>query len=242
MMCHLEPPNHTMPLRVPFGCYIPLDRSYGGFNMTASTPISGTKSQALTRIIDLVGRGYTRYMSGNIKAAKVAHLANKFHQMFCIGATPAQRITRKKHGIANTALVIYVPEAADRVNWLLLATAGSGLEAETLVDVTDRKRLQFAGYEIVRYPFEGRTRWTWRRPKAEMAEHYILLADLAGKRAWGAVGELLTRLANQPGFHGVREQTWALCQEARRRGYSGDLPHLYYMQKIAHGESLRLGA
>ena len=209
--------------------------------MPASTPISRTKSQALSRIIDLVGRGYTRYMSGSIKAAKVVHLANKFHQLFGIGATPAQRITRKKHGIANAALVIYVPDAAaDRVDWLLLATAGSGLEAETLVDVTDRKRLQFSGYELVRYAHDGRTRWTWRRPKGEMADHYILLADLAGKRAWGAVGELLARLANQPGFHGVREQSRQLGQEARRRGYAGDLPHLYYMQKIAHGDPLRL--
>ena len=73
-----------------------------------------------------------------------------------------------------------------------------------------------------------------------MAEHHILLAELAGKRAWGAVGDLLTRLANQPGFHGEREQTWALCQEARRRGYIGKLPPLFYMQKIAHGEPLRL--
>ena len=208
--------------------------------MPANTPVSRSKSQALTRVLDMTGRGYTRYTSGTIAAEKVARLANKFHQLYGIARTPAQRVTCKKHGIANAVLVIHLPEAAERVEWLLLATVGTGLEAETLVDVTNSKRLQFLGYELVRYAHDGRTRWTWRRPKAEMAEHHILLADLAGKRAWTAVDDLLTRLANQPGFHGVRTQTWALCQEARRRGYAGTLPHLYYMQKIAHGEPLRL--
>ena len=208
--------------------------------MSASTPISRTKSQAMTRVLDVVGRGYTRYTAGTIAAAKVVHLANKFHGMFGVGCTPAQRITRKKHGLANAVLVLYAPEAAVRAEWLLLATEGTGLENETLADVTDSKRLHFIGYELVRYAHDGRTRWTWRRPKAEMAEHYVYLADLAGKRAWNAVGNLLTRLAAQPGFHGVREQTWGLCQEARRRGYAGDLPHLFYMQKIAHGDPLRL--
>ena len=209
--------------------------------MPTSTPVSRNKSQALTRILDVVGRGYTRYTAGTVAAEKAERLANKFHLLYGIGLSPAQRITRKKHGIANTMLVMYWPTGADRVEWLLLATAGTGLETETLADVPDRKRLQFVGYELVRYAHDGRTRWTWRRPKVEMAEHYTYLAEMSGKRAWNAVGELLTRLANQPGFHGVREQTWSLCQEAKRRGYPDDLPHLYYMQKITHGEPLVLG-
>ncbi len=208
--------------------------------MTAYTPISRTKSQALNRILDVVGRGYTRYTAGIVAVEKAERLARKFHQLYGIGCTPAARITRKKHGTANALLTMYWPDGANRVAWLLLATAGEGLAGETLIDVTDRKRLQFLGYELVRYANDGRTRWTWRRPKSEMAEHYTLLAELANKRAWQAVHDLLARLANQPGFHGVREQTWAVCQEAKRRGYAGELPHLYYMQKISHGDPLKL--
>lgn len=208
--------------------------------MAASTPISRIKSQALTRIVDVVGRGYTRYTFGSVVVEKAEMLANKFHRLYGIGCSPAQRITRKKQGIANAVLVMYWPEGVDRVEWLLLATVGVGLEGEKLADVTDRRRLQFIGYELVRYAHDGRTRWTWRRPKAEMSEHYTLLADLANRRAWRAVGDLLVRLANQPGFHAVREQTWAVCQEARRRGYPGELPYLYYMQKITHGVPLKL--
>ncbi|MDA8329048.1 MAG: hypothetical protein M0Z83_08790 [Betaproteobacteria bacterium] len=208
--------------------------------MTASTPISRTKSQALTRILDVVGRGYTRYTAGSVIATKAEQLANKFHKLYGIGCTPAQRITRKKHGTANTVLTMYWPDGAVRVEWLLLATAGDGLTGETLADVTDRRRLQFLGYELVRYAHDGRTRWTWKRPKVEMAEHYVLLAELANKHAGHSVKDLLARLANQPGFHGVRTQSWELCQEARRRGYAGELPHLFYMQKISHGDPLKL--
>jgi hypothetical protein len=208
--------------------------------MAASTPIARTKSQALTRVVDVVNRGYIRWMAGTVAVPKAKGLVNKFHHLYGIGCTPAQRITRKKHGIANAVLVMYWPESAERAEWLLLATAGEGLTGETLTDIADRRRLKFIDYELIRHAHDGRTRWTWRRPKSEMTEHHVLLAELASKKAWHGVTDLLARLANQPGFHGVREQTWALCQEARRRGFQGDLPHLYYMQKITHGERLTL--
>lgn len=208
--------------------------------MPASTPISKTKSQALTRVVDVISRGYTRWMAGNIKSQKVEALAGKFHRLYGIGCTPAQRITRKKHGLANALLVLYWPETIEKVEWLLFATNGEGLAGEVLAEITDRRRLHFLGYELVRHAYDGKTRWTWRRPKAEMTEHYALLAELASKHHWKAVNDMLQRLAHQPGFHGVRTQTWDVCQEARRRGYQGEFPHLFYMQKMTHGNRLVL--
>lgn len=55
------------------------------------------------------------------------------------------------------------------------------------------------------------------------------------------VGETLEGIARQPGFHGVRT-VLALCEEERRRGYLGDLPHLFYVQKIVHRDRLILMA
>lgn len=208
--------------------------------MPASTPISKTKSQALTRVVDVISRGYIRWMAGNVKPSKAEALAAKFHRLYGIGCTPAQRITRKKHGLANALLVMYWPESVEKVEWLVFATNGEGLAGEVLAEITDHRRLQFLGYELVRYAYDGNTRWTWRRPKAEMADHYALMAELAGKRHWNSVNEMLQRLAHQAGFHGVRTQTWDLCQEARRRGYQGELPHLFYMQKMTHGNRLVL--
>jgi hypothetical protein len=73
-----------------------------------------------------------------------------------------------------------------------------------------------------------------------MAEHYVLLDALVKQRQQSGISAWLERLANQPGFHGVRTQTWSLCQEVRRRGYEGELPYIYYVQKLSHGEPLTL--
>lgn len=209
--------------------------------MPASTPLAHSKSAALTRVTDSIPKGYSRYTFGTVAATKAVALAHKLHGLYGIGCTPAQRITRKKHGQANALLVMYWPEDADLVHWLMLFTVGEGAEREQLRDVTAKPYLQWLGYELVRHPTRGATSWTWRRPKAEMAEHYAMLAELQKKHHTGAVSDMLQRLANQPGFHGVRTQTWDLFQVARQRGYDAALPHLFYIQKIPHGDSLLVG-
>lgn len=210
--------------------------------MPATTPVARSKTAALSRILDLVPRGYQRYTFGTIKAAKAEYLANKFHARYAIGATPAQRLVRKQRGEANALLVLYWPENAEIVHWLLLATDGTGLEQESWLSVISKSRLVWLGYELVRYPTRGRTSWTWRRPKSEMAEHYLMLSSLTSLRNESALQAWLERLAHQPGFHGVRQQTWGLCQEARRRGFTGELPVIYYVQKLNHGEPMQLTA
>jgi hypothetical protein len=50
----------------------------------------------------------------------------------------------------------------------------------------------------------------------------------------------LTRIARQPGFAGVRQQSWNLCEFARRSGYEGEFPHLFYLEKIPHGIPLSI--
>lgn len=212
--------------------------------MPASTPIARTKSAALARVLDSIPKGYVRHMSGAVVPARAAALARKFHERYGIACSPAQRLTRKNHGHANCLLVMFWPEDAEQVQWLLLATPGSGLEAEerNIREVTEARRLVWLGYELVRRPEHGRNAWTWRRPKAEMAELHALLSAQLSRKHHSAVADTLARLARQPGFHGVREQSWRLCQHARNHGYPGDLPFLAYMQKISHGEPLLLSA
>jgi hypothetical protein len=171
---------------------------------------------------------------------KAEALARKFHSLYGIGCTPAQRLTRKGKGLANTVFVMYWPQDADLVHWLLLTADGSGLEEESLRAVDQKPRLSWLGYEMVRHAARGHTAWTWRRPRQEMADLHALLAFQAGKRHDTALAETLERVARQPGFHGVRTQSWALFQDARRRGYAGPLPQLFYLQKTSHGERLLL--
>ncbi|WP_259650411.1 hypothetical protein [Burkholderia pseudomallei] len=142
--------------------------------------------------------------------------------------------------MANAVLVMYWPETAEYVEWLLLVTDGSGLDDEALRIAADTPRLTWLGYELVRHPARGRAVWTWRRTKEEMTELHALIAFQASQRHYTALVETLERIARQPGFHGVRAQSWNLCQEARRRGYSGDLPRLFFVQKVCHGERLAL--
>lgn len=226
----------------------------------ASTPIARSKTAALSRVLDMVPKGYVHQISGTCSAEKVKKLAYKFHEQYGIGCSPAQRITRKKQGLANAVLVLYrpsVPESTplsesepDRaaglpgntVHWLLLATEGAGPihEQEQLRTVVDTPRLVWLGYELVRHTARDRISWTWRRTKHEMADLHAILGEQLNRRQMPAVEQTLLRLCRQPGFSGVLEQSWALCQLARSRGYSGELPHVYFVQKVSHGERLVL--
>jgi len=208
--------------------------------MPASTPIARSKTAALSRILDCAPKGYHRYTYGTVKADKVETLAKKFHEQYGIGCTPSQRLTRKQKGLANAVLVLYWPPEAEQVEWLLLATDGDGLDGEALKSITGKPRLCWLGYELVRHTARGRAAWTWRRPKQEMAELYALVASQASNRHDRALADTLERVSRQPGFHGVRNQSWSLYQEAQRRGYKGPLPQLFYIQKIHHGQRLAL--
>ena len=205
-----------------------------------STPVARNKTSALTRILDSVPKGYTRWTAGTVKPDKAVTLANKFHRLYGIGLTPAQRLTRKHHGRANCLLVLYCPPDAVEVHWLLLATPGNGLEAERWTDVAAKPRLVWLGYELLRRTINGKTAWTWRRPKTEMAELYALLQEHLKRHQRSTVEALLLRISHQPGFHGVREQSWALFQHAFKQGYGGELPHLFFVQKVTHGDKLLL--
>ena len=208
--------------------------------MPPFTPIASSKTAALSRILDSVPKGYHRYTLGTVSTAKAEALANKFHALYGIGCSPARRLARKSKGIANAILAMYWPEGAVEVTWLLLATDGTGLESEKLRLVDEKPRLSWLGYELIRYSAQGRAAWTWRRPREEMVELHALVAHQSNLRHEKALEETLERIARQPGFSGVRAQSWTLCQEARRRGYSGQLPYLFFLQKVSHGDRLAL--
>jgi len=219
-------PNHDQ-------CSIPI--------MNRSTPISRSKSAALARVLDLVPRGYLRYFSGIVAPTKAAALARKFDKLYAIAATPAQRLTRKHKGFANCRLILYWPDGAQQIEWMIVATDGDGLESEARnLHYVTHTRMSWLHYELVRRPTSGITAWTWRRPREVMRELVLLLSSQTKRRDWNSAQETLLRAARQPGFHGVREQSRTLCQIARKSGYKGELPALYFMRKIAHGEPLAL--
>jgi hypothetical protein len=208
--------------------------------MPATTPIARSKTAALARVLDCVPKGYHRYTCGTVAASKAVSLAKKFHHLYGIGCTPAQRLIRKGKGQSNALLVLYWPVDTEEVEWLLLVTDGTGLETEDLRRVDEKPRLRFLAYEMVRHSARGKATWTWRRPKHEMEELHALLAYQARQHRSLTVAGTLERIARQPGFHGVRKQTQELFREARRRGYTDILPRIYFVQKVSHGERIKL--
>lgn len=205
---------------------------------TPTTPLSRTHAAALSRVLDSIPRGYSRYTCGVVAKEKVQRLVEKFHHTHQVGASPAQRVMRKQRGQANAVLALYLPEWADKAHWVMLFTDGELGAHEKLYSIFDKPRMAWQGYELTRHSYQGGTRWTWRRTRSEMEEFYVMLDHHVKRRRWDAVGELLERAARQPGFHGVREQTWRLCQEACKHGYLGEQPFLYYMTKVSHGERI----
>lgn len=208
--------------------------------MPATTPIARSKSAALTRVLDSVTRGYTRYTLGEIAPEKVGRLIAKFHALHGIAATPAERITRKKNNRANAILALYWPDEAQPAAWALLFTEGELGSPERLRLVTDKPRVEWLGYELVRHAARGATAWTWRRSKGGLSSLYTELDAALRRGRFDLVREILGRAARQPGFHGVREQTWQLGQHAIHGGYGGEPPRILFLRKVSHGERVRV--
>lgn len=218
---------------------------------SATTPVSVSKSGAMSRVLDLVPKGYHRAVAGQCPAHKVLALARKFHLKYGIGCSPAQRLLRKRDKLANACLVLFWPghgqadaDPEAKVDWLLLVTEGIGTvnDEESLMDLRQGKsRLQWLGYELLRLPKRDGTAWTWRRPKAAMQEWHALLESAFTFRRYHQIPEILTCLARQPGFAGVRSQTQALFQYAYQQGYRKPLPPIFTMHKVAQGERIVVG-
>ena len=208
---------------------------------TRTTPISQTKTQALARVLASVTHGYTRICTGTVPPERLAALAAKFDVHYAIAHTKGQRVVNKRAGRANTLFVAYSPPdeyrvGNERLPWMLLATPGEGVETERWQDVRDRP--VWLDYQLCRHNDAGEVRWTWRRTSAEMTQLYAELGEDLARRRHDQVGRTLQRIANQPGFHGVRAQSAALFAFATSRGYEGPLPPLFFVQKVAHGKLL----
>lgn len=208
---------------------------------TRVTPIGQTKTQALARALGSVSHGYTRVCMGTVPLERLSALAAKFDARYGIAHTKGQRVVNKRAGRANTLFVAYSPPDEYRVEnerlpWMLLATHGEGVETECWQDVRDRPI--WLDYQLCRHNDAGEVRWTWRRTSAEMTNLYAELGEDLARRRHDQVARTLQRIANQPGFHGVRAQSAALCAFATSRSYKGPLPTLFFVQKVPHGKPL----
>jgi hypothetical protein len=205
------------------------------------TPISPTKTQALSRVIAAVTHGYTHVCTGHITPVRLPALVAKFDSLYGIAHTKGQRVQNKRKGRANTLFAAYRPPdqylaEGERLPWILLATEGTGLEHERLTHVHDHP--VWLDYELCRHNDMGEIRWTWRRRHSEMAQLYAELREDLNTQRYGEIGRMFERIARQPGFHGVRSQALQLFAFALSRRYRGPIPQLFFVQKISHGNPM----
>jgi len=199
----------------------------------------------------LLKKFHERYGIGCSPAQRVTRkqkgLANALLVLYQAPTKVSEQMLEITPGQASEEVPDQVPDSASTempeapsFSWLLLATQGAGPvhEQEQLRSVLEKPRLVWLGYELRRHAVRGRTSWTWCRTKQQMADWYAYLGEQLGRQKMPAVATTLGTICRQPGFAGVREQSWALCQFARRRGYPEELPTLYFVQKLSHGERL----
>lgn len=201
-------------------------------------PISETHAATLSRLMNNLLAGYTFHARGSISADRVAYLAQKFHRIHRAAATPSQRHTRKKKGLANALLTIYLAPDADFAEWFLQFTPGELSSPEQLQDATKKPFLTFAHYELVRVAKRNNPKdfnWSFRRNKESMSELHDKLKLYSHRKHYHKVKKLLERAAAEPQFHLVREQTKRLLCTARKYKYRGELPFLFYMTRVSHG-------
>ena len=74
-----------------------------------------------------------------------------------------------------------------------------------------------------------------------MQEWHALLESAFTLKKYNQIPEILTCLARQPGFAGVRRQTQDLFQYAYQQGYRKPLPPIFTMHKVAQGERILVG-
>lgn len=207
--------------------------------MLRYTPVSNTTAAALSRIQNNLSREYTRYTSGAFCASKLHAVARKLHERHAIGASPSQRHTRKKKGLANALLTIYLAPEAGSCQFLLQFTQGDLQSPEKLLEATKKPHLQFLEYEFVRRLHRAKVGWTVRRSKERQEYLYSELNKHLSSKRFDLAKKTLERAATDPGLRGIRQQNYEMQQHALKRGFKEeDLPFLFYLRKIKQGELL----
>lgn len=177
-----------------------------------------SKTVFLQRIQSAVGDGYAHYVTGTVPPAAMAHLARKFASYYAVHCDKNERFRRKKEGLGNARLLLYL-NAERSVDFVLLVTLGvnPAHELERLTDVK-REPLHLREYELVLLTLKGRSKpgLTWRLTAATLEgwRERLRLATAHGGEA--ELRQCWWSLYRTAGFAGVRRQVGELVSFWRK--------------------------
>lgn len=179
-------------------------------------PVCVYLSQAMQQPLRVLGKGYSRYITGQVQADRLLALAAKFEAGFQTNASYSLRQSRRRRGGANFYFFAHPRRGTTRFDWWLLATEGTPPKGtnETWRDAAKQgQRLQFQDrFEAVQMPAKGGApRWTWRLTQAHYAELAAAITAAIRKRGGDdELRQLLHGVHRMPGFRGVRGQVASL--------------------------------
>ncbi len=179
--------------------------------------IPKNKTALLQTVRDSLNKGYIYWTCGEIRTLKAESLCEKFDELYGVLNSKHQNTYKLSLGKASTHLFMYPRKSGDMIDWILLATKGTGLihEKEKLKCHTSGQRAErfaWQDYEIVTL----NNRMTWRLSKtvAEQWEKKVVAA--ARKSDPADLLQTIQALSTYPMFTGVREQVKSILQKARK--------------------------
>jgi len=215
----------------------------------------------MQRIMDAVSNGYTYYFHNAISVERCAKLVNKFNLNYHVLADRNERARRKRAGIGNAKLVLWLHN--DVVYWWLLVTAPDHGDhaAHTIEILRDAnsigERIEVEGFELVRLPNKSNNKFvssntsnstvnqksihlTWRMGKIKYQAWRESVIDEVRTKSARSIELTIYRLWTSPGFSGVRSQIGhiaALYKAEVKRTCRKDAPalpkHLGYVRRLS---------
>lgn len=175
------------------------------------------KTDAMRQILNMVSRGYSRYITGEVQITKAEALYLKFSDRYGIAMTAQQKWRAKQRGEANAHFVAWIED--DTIHWWLLATNGQGVinDLEKLQDASDKKtRIEITGYELVKTPREGtKAQWSWRMTTQTYQDWESRLKAAVRHFSDDSLRQAIYSLKRVPAFAESRRQAFALAKLAK---------------------------
>lgn len=218
-----------------------------------------SRPTTLQRINDWVGHGYVNWVGGTVGLDRAPRLVRKFRVAYNIDSDRNVRARRKRAGLGNAVLVLWMRAADDlTLRWWLLLTPGDHPAhlAERMQDATDSSgRIVVDGFELVRVapcetqrlqaryerPRSAQPAWTWRMDNQKYASWRESLIQAVRTRAPPRqLQDMFHALFASPGFSGVRHQVGKLAalyraEWKRHRGHEEMMPlpaRLGYVRRL----------
>lgn len=217
--------------------------------MANSLMIFTNRTVAMQRLSDAIAHGYTQYCSGSISQDRCAKLVRKFDMNYAALADRNERARRKRAGLGNANLVLWLTN--DVVRWWLLVTPPSAGDhaahaLEKLCDATSKNgRIEIDRFELVRLPktpvqndsnkkqanklsqrYQPKlTKLTWRMAEHKNQAWRDSIIESVRNSSDRSLEVLIYQLWSSPGFSGIRSQIGKLAAlyraEVKRSGRKG---------------------